>query len=337
MDVIACHQAGVENAVAPLGTSLTADQCQILKRYAEGVTLLFDADDAGESAAMRGAELLLEFGILPSIVRLEQAKDADEYLRSHTPDDFEGQIARKMSAVGFRLESLLSRISQPPEIKKAMVIENLLPLLFKIGNEVAKSEMLKLISERLKVSLESLTAEWNKAKMKSLNQRKSKPQVQTESDRGLKNAQGDFKKTFLTAEEELLCAALLRPEFREKLYKAAEEDKNIFSDPSLLECLELMKSSPELSGAAETLSRLSAPASNALSAILLRYEKSSSSFEPEQVFDSLLRRIRQRSGEEKLRLLGMSAARSLNRGETATEDVVKFQKLLASVKGSQKE
>jgi 5S rRNA maturation endonuclease (ribonuclease M5) len=66
MDVIGCHQAGYEAAVAPLGTAMTSDQCHLLKRYVDQVTLLFDADRAGDSAAQRGSELLLEYGFLPS-------------------------------------------------------------------------------------------------------------------------------------------------------------------------------------------------------------------------------------------------------------------------------
>ena len=163
MDVIAAHQAGVENAVAPLGTSLTAEQCQILRRYASNVTVLFDMDKAGETAGIRGAELLLEHGFFPMMARLPGAKDVDEYLKKNSPEDLKAVLAKKITLVDFRIDVLLKeKENLPPQVRRASAAKAALPLAMKAQDEIVKSEILKGIASKTGVSLESLNAEWRK-------------------------------------------------------------------------------------------------------------------------------------------------------------------------------
>ena len=78
MDVIGCHQGGVENTVAPLGTSLTPDHARLLKRYSDNVIVLFDPDSAGIRAALRGALILIEQGLFVRVASLPDGLDPDE-------------------------------------------------------------------------------------------------------------------------------------------------------------------------------------------------------------------------------------------------------------------
>ena len=80
-DVIALHQAGVQHAVATCGTALTAEQAKMLGRYAERVTLLYDADEAGTRAALRGMDRVLEAGLGAYAARLPEGRDPDDFVR----------------------------------------------------------------------------------------------------------------------------------------------------------------------------------------------------------------------------------------------------------------
>ncbi|MDP3488107.1 MAG: DNA primase, partial [Bacillota bacterium] len=81
MDAITPWQYGIDNVVASLGTALSQDHAHILKRYTNEVSLCFDADVAGQNAALRGMDILRKAGISVKVTQLEQGKDPDDYLR----------------------------------------------------------------------------------------------------------------------------------------------------------------------------------------------------------------------------------------------------------------
>ncbi len=99
LDVIACHRAGVKEAVASLGTSLAEDHAKLLKRFCDKVTILYDADKAGEKAAMRAVEILGEVGLQCRIALMPQGEDPDTLLR---------QKERKQSKKPLRKRKALS-------------------------------------------------------------------------------------------------------------------------------------------------------------------------------------------------------------------------------------
>jgi DNA primase len=87
-DVIALHQAGVENVVASSGTALTEAQIKVLNRYAKRILLLYDADTAGMTAAVRGIDLVLARGLAPYAVSLPAGEDPDSYVQAHGGEAF---------------------------------------------------------------------------------------------------------------------------------------------------------------------------------------------------------------------------------------------------------
>ncbi len=93
-DVIALHQAGVEHVVASSGTALTPDQVKLLARYAKRVLLLYDADDAGVRATLRGIDLCLEGGLVPYVVALPDGEDPDSFVRNYGGEAFDEYLAR---------------------------------------------------------------------------------------------------------------------------------------------------------------------------------------------------------------------------------------------------
>ena len=106
MDVISLHQAGFTNAVASLGTALTAGHASLIKRYVQEVYLTDDSDEAGTKAALRAVPILKDVGITARIIRMEPYKDPDEFIKNLGAEAFEERIGKARNGFMFSLEVL---------------------------------------------------------------------------------------------------------------------------------------------------------------------------------------------------------------------------------------
>lgn len=111
MDCIACHQAGVTNAVATLGTAMTEDHVRFLRRFAEKVVLVYDSDKAGQDAAERSISRFLAEDLDLRILSVPSGKDPADYLEDHSAEDFYSLTAKASEAWEYKLQSILQRIS----------------------------------------------------------------------------------------------------------------------------------------------------------------------------------------------------------------------------------
>lgn len=121
-DVIAAHEAGFDNAVAPLGTALTLEQLALVRRYGAGVTLVLDGDEAGLTAAERGVNVCLEAGIDAKVAVVEGAKDPFDLLRSQGPAGLQVILDKSRDAFEFKLDVVRRRydLSRPVEAESAL-------------------------------------------------------------------------------------------------------------------------------------------------------------------------------------------------------------------------
>lgn len=103
MDVISMHQAGFTNAVASLGTALTSGHASLLKRYTQEVLLLYDSDEAGVRAALRGIPILREAGVSSRVVDLKPYKDPDEFIKNMGAAAFEERLNQASDSFMFRV------------------------------------------------------------------------------------------------------------------------------------------------------------------------------------------------------------------------------------------
>jgi DNA primase len=103
LDAIAMHQAGVDQAVAALGTALTDQQAVLLRKYTEDVIIGFDADSAGQQAALRGLDILAGKGMNVSVLIVPDGKDPDEYIRKNGPERFKALLEKALPLLDFRL------------------------------------------------------------------------------------------------------------------------------------------------------------------------------------------------------------------------------------------
>ncbi len=116
MDVIACHQAGVKQAVASLGTALTPEQVRLLSRACETLIFLYDNDDAGRKALERALALAKSQGMNCKVVLLPAGEDADGVLRKFGPEELRARIQSALSPLAFRLEALKQTYRAEPGI-----------------------------------------------------------------------------------------------------------------------------------------------------------------------------------------------------------------------------
>lgn len=157
MDVIAAHQYGFTTACAPLGTALTPDHAAMIKRYADQVIVVFDADSAGASAAIRGAEMLLEHGIKVRALTIPGAKDPDEYLGEHGKDAFAAQLEAAQDFFVFKTDVLVARAEGKltPEVK-SQIAKAVLDTIRKFPDEVVRHEWSRLLAQKLSLPEETV-------------------------------------------------------------------------------------------------------------------------------------------------------------------------------------
>ena len=150
MDVIGCHQAGVEYTVAPLGTSLTEEHAKLLKRYTQNVVVLFDPDEAGLKAALRGALILVEQGIFVKVAGLPDGLDPDEYIIKYGKEKFEEILNNAQELITFHLQRELSLRAQPLSAQdKTQIVTELAQTLAKQPDAIVRREWAKQVAETL--------------------------------------------------------------------------------------------------------------------------------------------------------------------------------------------
>jgi DNA primase len=132
-DVVSLHQAGVENVVASGGTSLTPDQLRLIKKYTPNLTILYDGDDAGIKAAMRGLDLALEEGLNVQLVLLPDKEDPDSYIQKKGGPAFNEFIQKnKKDFILFQLDFSLKDAGDDTN-KRAQIVSRLAESISKIN------------------------------------------------------------------------------------------------------------------------------------------------------------------------------------------------------------
>ncbi len=148
-DVIALHEYGITNVVAPLGTALTLEHVHILRRFAPSVMLVFDGDAAGVNAALRTLDLFVNSGMEVRVLVLPVGDDPDTYVRTHGVEAFRGLEARAVTLLDFVVSSVLDQTKKDSIQDRVKRADEVLAILQKTKNPLEKDEYLKVISERL--------------------------------------------------------------------------------------------------------------------------------------------------------------------------------------------
>ena len=160
-DVIAMHQCGIENVVANSGTALSVFQIKMLRRFTQNITLLYDGDEAGIHAAMRGTDVLLAEGMNIKVLLLPDNEDPDSFARSHTASDFRAYIeAHQTDFMEFKTTVLLKGVDDP--IKRSEAISNIVKTISVIKDPIIRATYIKECSLRIGIAEQTLITQMNK-------------------------------------------------------------------------------------------------------------------------------------------------------------------------------
>ena len=156
MDVIRAHSVGIKNAVATMGTAVTKQQANLIKRMAKEVILCFDGDSAGGKATMSCSNELSKIGVIPKIVRLENNLDPDEYIQKYGKDKFIQKIENPISITDFKLSYLKENKDLNNQEEHSNYIHQMLEELSKIDDEILIELALTKLSEESKIDIDFL-------------------------------------------------------------------------------------------------------------------------------------------------------------------------------------
>jgi DNA primase len=173
-DVISMHEAGIENVVASSGTSLTEGQIKLIKRYTDNITVLFDGDNAGVKASLRGIDMLLEADMNVHACILPEGNDPDSFAKKNGSDFFVQFVKQNAKDfITFKSQIVLGDAGNDP-IKRAQAIGEIVESIVKIPDAIKRSSFFRLCSQHFGISEEILMSEGNKMLAKK-NKNKAQP------------------------------------------------------------------------------------------------------------------------------------------------------------------
>ena len=150
-DVISMHQCGIENVVANSGTALSIHQIRLLHRFTSNIVLLYDGDDAGVHAALRGTDMLLEEEMNVKVLFLPDGNDPDSFARNHTAADFKKYIEdHQVDFIQFKTDLMLRGVTDP--VKRSQAINSIVESISKIKNQITRASYITDCAHRLGVN-----------------------------------------------------------------------------------------------------------------------------------------------------------------------------------------
>ena len=150
-DAISLQQAGLGMAVAPFGTAFTSEQASLIKRYADGVRLLFDTDEAGQNATVKAILLCQEKGLECSVLSLDRHKDASEYLEAEGAEALKTTLAVSTDAFSYLVKKGLNTYNNRTPKGKSELVGFLRPFLNATGSNVEREAYIRQLSQLIDV------------------------------------------------------------------------------------------------------------------------------------------------------------------------------------------
>ncbi len=219
LDFIVPFQSKVKNLVASLGTAFTHDHIRLLKRYTNNIVIVFDSDAAGQGAALRSLDLLIEEGMNVKIADLSEGFDPDLYVRRFGADQFRNRVNVAKTLFDYKLDLLLLKFDKESPEGKAQIAGIMLETIGRFKNAILRSSLIKNLAEALSLAEETVILE-----LKKMN-----PQVHPFGNPGkIENLRKAGKKT-KAAEKMLVSLMLENKEFIEQLKNKMHYSE--FTDP----------------------------------------------------------------------------------------------------------
>ena len=166
MDVISMHQAGFTNAVASLGTALTSGHANLIKRYTDEVLLLYDSDEAGVKAALRGIPILRSAGVKSKVVNLKPYKDPDEFIKAEGPERFEERLSKAMNSFLFIVQTRERQYDLSDPQGKTDFFRDIAARLLDFEEELERNNYIEAIARKYGIGIQELKKMVNQLAMK---------------------------------------------------------------------------------------------------------------------------------------------------------------------------
>lgn len=174
-DVIALHQAGVENVVASSGTSLTEGQIRLIRRFTQNITILYDGDKAGIKASFRGIDMILKEGLNVRVATFPDGDDPDSYSRKHSSEEIQQYVKENAKDfIRYKTALLLEEVGNDP-IKKAGLIRGIVDSIALIPDAIKRSVFVQDCSQIMGIGESVLLLELNKSLQENLKKGSGKP------------------------------------------------------------------------------------------------------------------------------------------------------------------
>ena len=180
VDVASLHQAGFDSAVASLGTSLTPEQARLLSRYTNEIVIAYDSDGAGQKASQRAITLLEKLDMRVRVLRMEGAKDPDEYLKTFGPDAFRNLLEASENHIDFRLDSIRRKYDLAVDEQKVAFLREGCDMVAALPDPVKREVYAMRLSELTAVSLDAVkdqTEQIRKRKLRSAHRDETREQL----------------------------------------------------------------------------------------------------------------------------------------------------------------
>lgn len=338
-DVLTCHQSGIDNSVATLGTALTSDHVLIISRYAEEAVIVYDADTAGVKAALRGLDLLVGAGIKVKVVALPQGTDPDDFLRSQGAEKFQQEVSQALSLIDYRIKLVSENCDLNSSEGKVTLVEEVLPTIARIKNLVEQKEEIKKVSQLISVDEETLLLELARINRKTYEWEEVSPREELARD----IQQSTSRDGILKAEKGLLQVMINYPEEIETIrVEVAPEDFVMGEISRIVKVVYELYERKEPVKPAIIMDRIygqDLQFSSKLNQIIasLAIEENRDEFSPE-VVKGLVERVKMHKSEEEYIRIGEEVASLMDRGlSVEREKIEKFQELARKLKGSRDE
>ena len=220
-DVITAHKHGINNAVASLGTALTAEQAKILKRYVDTVYIAFDPDFAGEKATLKGLDILKKAQLNVRVIELPEDKDPDDFIQENNSDEFHNLMESANSLIEFKIRRIVKENENYNINQRISRSKKVLKVLSQIEDPIERDVYLKKTANILNIDKNAMQEALNSFIQKNKQENEDKNRIKE------KDSEKDLKE--MNPQDLLLKTLIDNPERIEKVKK--ELEPKYFNNP----------------------------------------------------------------------------------------------------------
>lgn len=232
MDVISLHQAGFQNAVAPLGTAFTSEQVNLLARYTKEIVLMLDADAAGQKAAKRASQLLENTGLTVRVVVIPDGKDPDEYIKKNGPERFRALLEGAVSDIEYKLLMAADGIDLNGDDGRLKYLSLAAEIIASCEDIMTRDIYIGRLSDKYGVSRTALSTKVDELRRKNIRSQKKKEISDIIRPKFTKddiNPERRRSQKGTNAEETMLAVLLQHPDFSDEVKEKLPPERMITS------------------------------------------------------------------------------------------------------------